>query len=325
MRTTIKDVAKHAGVSVASVSFVLNGSGVVGAAVRARVLEAVEVLNYQRNQSATSMRTGRSATLGLIIPNLENPFFPTLARAVEESARRANHAILLIDSADGSSEAEGFELLTRYGVDGICWCPAGLGDTAARHAKAVPLVVIDRPMAGYDVVSSDHDAGGRLIAEMVVADGQRTIGLLAGPSNIAGADLRRDAFVKAIAPHAKIIWQAQTAYTLALSDDATAALASGKVDAIVCTSDVVAIAAIRALQARDIRVPDDVSVYGFDDIEWSTLITPELTTVRQSIAELGREAIGLLLSRISSPTASRRTVTLPVELKNRGSSRSRIS
>src|SRR5258706_1490590 len=183
-RATIRHIAALAGVSTAAVSFALNGTGSVGEEVRSRILKAAEDLDYRRNQSAHSMRTGRSQTIGLVLPDLCNPFFPELAQAVEDAARRAGYAVLLADSGNGAEERESLELLTRHGVDGICWCPRSSGDAGALRALPTPMVLIDRPLPGYDVVHSDYEMGGRLLVEHLAGARYRRIGLLAGREDI---------------------------------------------------------------------------------------------------------------------------------------------
>ena len=219
-RPTIRDVAHRAGVSIGTVSFALNGTGPVGSDARNRVLAAAAELGYRSNQSARSMRTGRSQTIGLVLPDLTNPFFPQLAQAFEEAAGAAGYAVLLVDSQNGRTERQGLERLDRHAVDGICWCPASDHDVAAELGLTVPIALIDRSLPGYDVVLSDYRAGGDLLAKHVVDAGFGAIGLLTGPDDLPGAKQRRKSFTDAIGASTTICWEATTPYSLELSEEA---------------------------------------------------------------------------------------------------------
>lgn len=322
-RPTIKDVARLAGVSIGTVSFALNGTGPVGSDVRKRVLTAVDELGYRSNQSARSIRTGRSQTIGLVLPDLTNPFFPQLAQAFEEAASEAGYAVLLVDSQNGRTERQGLERLDRHGVDGICWCPASEHDAAAEIGLTIPIALIDRPLPGYDVVLSDFRAGGELLARHVVDAGFDAIGLLTGPDDLPGAKQRRGSFRHALGASSNIRWEVTTPYSLELSQEAIQHLSRFDVDAVVCPNDMAAIAVIHFLNDKGRTVPDDVAVLGFDDIPWATIVRPHLTTVRQPIGDLGREAFALLMCRIGMPSAPRRTISLDVTFVERNSTRSR--
>lgn len=322
-RPTIVDVARLAGVSIGTVSLALNGTGPVGEDAKARVLAAVQELGYRSNQSARSMRTGRSQTVGLVLPDLTNPFFPQLAQAFEEAASEAGYAVLLVDSQNGKTERQGLERLDRHHVDGICWCPASEHDAAAEIGINIPIALIDRPLPGYDIVLSDHRTGGDLLAKHIIDAGFGAIGILTGPDDLPGAKQRRSSFKDALGASSTISWEATTPYSLELSREAVEHLSRFDVDAVLCPNDIVAIAVIHFFGDNARLVPDDVAVLGFDDIPWATIVRPHLTTVRQPIGDLGREAFALLMRRIEAPDAARRTISLDVTFVERNSSRSR--
>lgn len=319
-KATIKDIARSAGVSIATVSYVLNQRGSVGDAVRNRVLEIARELGYTRNQSAQAMRTGRTNTLGLILPDLCNPFFPELAQAVENVARSAGYATLLVDSRDRQGEREGLEKLNAHGVDGIVWCPATGSDAAAEVGIQVPIVVIDRPMSGYDTVSSDYESGGKLLAAYVTSKRYRTLGLITGPRDIRVARLRRDHFVSNLTSATSISWEVENPFSIQLTEQTIGRVREAPpVSAIVCGNDMIAIGAMRLVQELGIAIPRQVAILGFDDIPWAALVSPPLTTVHQPIAGIGREAVSLLLRRIENPDGPRRRIRLEVSLMPRGS------
>src|SRR5215813_5592113 len=196
--TTVKDIAAAVGVSVATVSNVLNGRPNVGRATRQQVLHVAKQLAYRPNRAAQAMRTGRTRAIGLVLPDLTNPFFPELAQAVENTARSLGLLVCLIDSqgrVDG--ESDGFALLMQHAVDGIIWCPLGSRPPSALRKLDRPVVLIDRPGLRYAVVHSNYVMGGELLARHAVRMGHRRVGLLSGPADLESACQRRDGFVNA--------------------------------------------------------------------------------------------------------------------------------
>lgn len=321
-RITIKDVAREAGVSIATVSFVMNNSGSVGREMRARVVKAAGDLGYRRNQLAKTMRTGRSHMIGLVLPDLCNPFFPELAHAVGEAARRRGYAVILVESNDGQSEEEGLERLAVYGVDGICWCPSSKRDLLTELNISVPAVVVDRPLPKHDTVTSNYAMGGELLAKYILRSGYENIALVTGPKNFPGTAQRRSGLVKALAGKVPIVWESANAFSTEVEKDTLEALARKDAELIVCANDTIAIGVIGALRTLGLSVPQDVGVVGFDDIPWSVLVDPPLTTIRQPLQTIGAEAVALLISRIERPEAPLKRVQVDVEFVARGSTRS---
>ncbi len=320
---TLKDVAKEVGVSIATVSYVLNGTGSVSKAVQDRVRRAVEKLDYRPNRKAQAMRTGSSKLIGLILPDLTNPFFPELAQKVEEEARKVGYMVILFDAQeDQSAEEEGFKVLHQHGVDGIIWCP--VSDSVPKIARSPnhPLVLIDRPLKGFDVVHSDYYQGGALLADYVINTGHRKIGLLAGPHQVASANQRRMGFLQRSNEEVEIVWDLEVPYSRDLPENARAMLKKQEATMIVAANDMVAIGAMGVLADCGVSVPDDVSIVGFDNIPWSTVIKPELTTINQPIGLICAEAISLLVSRTSNPEKPIKRILLDVTLVERDSVKS---
>lgn len=314
-KVTLRDVAKASGVSVATVSYVLNDTGSVGEKVRKQVKSAVKRLGYRPNLSAQAMRTGKTKTIGLILPDLRNPFFPELAQSVENAARNNGFAVFLVDTQESqTAEAEGIYKLIQYGVEGIVWCPSSEKDHFADYAGTVPVVVIDRPLPNYDGVYSDYVKGGKLMAQYLLAEGCGKIGMISGPQTIESAVQRRKGFLDEIDNQVEILWEVENPFSVTLCPEAVENLRRKDVSVIVAGNDMIAIGAIKSLNQNNISVPEAVSVVGFDDIPWSDIIQPPLTTMRQPISELGKEAVSLLLRRIDNPQASKRSVILDVEL-----------
>jgi LacI family transcriptional regulator len=318
---TIQDIAEKLGVSVATVSNALNGKRNVGQAMRQKILRAAQDLGYRPNRAAQAMRTGQTLAIGLVLPDLTNPFFPELAQSVESTARKAGLLVCLIDS-QGSLEGEtgGFELLTAHAVDGIIWCPLGKQMPASLKTSATPVVLIDRPRTGFDVVHSDYLMGGRLLAEYALRMGHSRVGLLSGPKSLESARLRRDGFVKAFPGKIDICWEVNVPFAANLPDAAVAALSDlRKATLIVCGNDLIAITAMRFLGDRGLTVPDDVSVTGFDNIKWSNIVSPRLTTIEQPVGAIGAKAVELLAERMSLANKIHRRTVFDVTLVERDS------
>jgi LacI family transcriptional regulator len=321
--TTIQDIAKLVGVSVATVSNALNGKRNVGPSIRQKILKAARELGYRPNRAAQTMRTGHTKAIGLVLPDLTNPFFPELAQSVESTARKAGLLVCLIDSQGSTQgESDGFELLTTHTVDGIIWCPLGRHLPAAIKGNPKPVVLIDRPRAGFDVVHSDYLMGGRLLAEYALRMGHSKIGLLSGPQNLESARLRREGFVSAFPGEIKVIWEAFVPFNGELPEDAIRALSARKnATLIVAGNDLIAISAVHCLGQLGLKVPNDVSVTGFDNIKWTDVVTPRLTTIAQPIGAIGSKAVELLRERMADSNAVRRRTVFDVTLVERDSVR----
>lgn len=313
----LKDVAKAANVSTATVSNVLNGTKAVTPEVHQRVLEAVAALGYQPNLHARSLRTGQSRTLGVVVPDLTNPYFPALVQAIETTARSAGYALIVMDAGnDAERETEALTLLTSYRVAGVIWVPVGDQHTPA---WPFPVVTVDRPVPGCDTVVADHLQGGSLVAQHAIALGHRRVGLLSGPRSLASAALRREGFLHAAAGRLELVWEHEVPFSSELPPHVSACLAAPGCSLVVCANDAVAVGVLRIVRLTGLRVPDELSVIGFDDVPWADFIDPALTTVRQPLAALGAGAVTMLHARISEPGLPLQRRTLPVALVARRS------
>lgn len=318
---SMKEVAQQAGVSVATVSHVLRGTKRVSPELTERVRAAAQALGYVTNLQASSLRTGRTQTLGVLLPDLSNPFFVALLHALAPAARAAGKVLMVYEAEnDVELEQHGLERMAAGQVDGLIWVPV---DVDAPHlaqcsALNLPMVTIDRPLPGTDAVVADHVAGGRLLAQHLMELGHGRVALLTGPTNLPSSRGRRRGFLEAFAP-TRPVGEAATGFTHELSPEAQSLLTAGGYTAVVCPNDMVALGAIRQLAAQGLSVPGDVSVVGFDDVAWASLMQPALTTVRQPLAALGSAAVRLLLERLEEPTRTTRGVVMPVELVVRAS------
>lgn len=309
---TLKDIARAAGVSIATVSNVVNGTKPATPQVHRRVQEAIERLGYVPNPHAQSLRTGHSRTLGLVVPDLTNPYFPALVQAIETRARALGYVLIVMDAGnDAKRETEALTLLAGYRVAGVVWVPV---DDARPLDWPYAIVTVDRPVRGCDTVAADHAQGGALIGAHAVALGHRRIGLLSGPHDLQSATLRRAGFLRSIEGVAEVAWEHEVPFSSDLPAPVEARLRDPDCSLVVGANDAVAVAVVRHLREAGLSVPDDVAVVGFDDVPWADFVHPGLTTVRQPLAELGTSAVGMLHARIADPAIPLQRRTLPVEL-----------
>jgi LacI family transcriptional regulator len=308
---TLKDVAKLAGVSVQTVSLVVNNKGSVGKEMRDRISRITADLGYLPNRSAKAIRTGRSQTIGLIVSNIRSPFVPELAYVVQEAAARAGYSVILVDTHCSAEEADRrVGALKGHVVDGI----VATHYLPAIRRLGLPTVIIGEPARGMDSITSDDVQGGQLIADFLLDQGHSVVGLVSTPVGNECVRDRRQAFINRFSASGDIAWEVYTPPTETISENVRLMLARRDVTAIVCSHDVLAIRLLRAIQEGNLSVPEDISLVGFDDISWASMIKPALTTVRQPYAGLGQGAIDLLLDRFDNPTRRNRRLKLPVHL-----------
>lgn len=314
---TLKDVARDAGVSIASASHALNGTKPVSDELRRRVEAAADRIGYVPHAQARSLRTGRSRTIGVLLPDLGNPFFPALLQAVCAAANDAGYGTLVADAGDsGRGERDALDLLAAQRVDGVVWAPRDVPGPP----PDLPTVTVDRTAERCDGVASDHRGSGRLLARHLRSAGRRRPVVLHGPSSVPSARERSEGFREVW--DGEVALEAEVPFDHRLPDEVREALTAGGLafDAVACANDAIALGVLRLLHGSGRRVPEDVAVVGVDDIAFAELAEPALTTVRQPLAELGREAVRLLIERIDGREGPPRRVTLPVQLMVRGSS-----
>jgi DNA-binding LacI/PurR family transcriptional regulator len=329
----------RAGVSIATVSRALRGHTNVDPGTRQRVEEAARALRYRPSGVARSLRLRATRTIGLIVTDIENPYFPQLVSAVEDAARERAYSVLLADGRrDPEREIESLEVLAEREVDGLIIASTTLTLRHQARIREVPCPVViinsESTVSAVPAVVSDNVSGGRLAAEHLLDQGHRRMAYLAAPSVDDWAVHERLGGVRAalwarglgrgtltIVPAAPGVDGGALAAVMAMAAEST-------VSALICSSDLTAIGAVRGLRSLGLRVPQDVSVVGFDDIEMAAHVDPPLTTLRQATDEMGHWAVASLLQRIDrgrEATAGQvggapgRTVRLPVTLVHRGS------
>ncbi|WP_245440132.1 LacI family DNA-binding transcriptional regulator [Mesorhizobium sp. Z1-4] len=324
-RITQKEVALHAGVAQATVSLVLNGGrDKVAVETAERIEAAISELGYQPNRFAQALRTQRTYVIACIVPDLANPFYPSLVVAVQKVAREVGYEVVTIDTEGSATNEKQVLLAAQHGrYDGIVGVFFNLTaeDMAPLGKAGVPVVRIEvsRKAGGplpIDDLYIDNRAAARAVTRYLLDMGHRRIAMIAAPGGPQGVRLAGYLDAMTAAGAAPDVLEARN-FTLEAGRDATDAMlgAHSRPTAIVAANDLVAIGVIQSLTAHGLGVPDDVSVVGFDDIMASALVTPALTTVAQFQDKLGARAAEVLLDRLAdSSTGPGRAEEMPFEI-----------
>ncbi|HSA49117.1 MAG TPA: LacI family DNA-binding transcriptional regulator [Yinghuangia sp.] len=319
---TIYDVAKAAGVAASTVSRAFARPGRVNAATAERIRQVAAELGYRVNPLASGLPTGRTSMLALVVSDVANPFYAEIIRGAETAAAEAGYVLLLIDTQESDRVERGSLERTLPAVEGVVLAGTRLSDSAIRMAaKQRPLVVLNRDVADVPSIVLDNPYGMRLAAEHLAQLGHRDLTYVSGPeaSWVDGMRWRslRDA---AAALGQRVHRVGPFAPTVAGGREAAKAFADELPTAVVAYNDQVAIGLMLALQAGGVRVPEDVSVVGFDNIFATQIVTPALTTIAAPLRAQGHNAVEAVLSSRGTPSPrAGRPMTLPVKLVTRGS------
>ncbi|MFI1505325.1 LacI family DNA-binding transcriptional regulator [Streptomyces sp. NPDC020597] len=302
----IKDVARAAGVSVGTVSNVINRPDTVATETRARVLSAIDRLGYVRSESARQLRAGRSRIMGLLVLDMGNPFFVDVARGAERAARDAGLGVMVCNSAESAGEeAEYLSLFAEQRVRGVLLTPA---DATGRNIESfrrhgIPFVLVDRVSEGTAEcsVSVDDVAGGALAVRHLVDAGHRSIAYVSGPPTFTQVRDRRTGALHALAEAGlgpESLRELPTErLDVAAGRDAGARLLglADRPTAVFCANDLLALGVLQAMYAAGVSVPDDLAIVGYDDIEFAAAAAVPLTSVRQPAVTMGALAAEMLL------------------------------
>lgn len=323
--TTIRDVAKKAGVSVATVSRFLNSTGYVSQDAAAAVSAAVAELQYELNPVARSLNTKKSNLIGLILPDITNPFFPELARAVEDVALTYGYTVILCNSdEDPDKEKNYIETLKKKYIAGFIVASNQLD--APHYANAnLPIVALDRAINDkIPTISSNNKEGAMLGTKALLDRGCKNILFLRGPEELNPANDRYEGFMETIQQtdvKFQVIFcpfhftDSQKIVEQVLQDDPT-------IDGIFASSDVSAAGALKAAASLGIAVPDALQVVGFDGVALGEMLSPGLTTVAQDVYKMGAIAARVLIKRIENQEIEQYYYQVPVKLVIRGTTRS---
>lgn len=326
----IKDVAEHAKVSITTVSHVVNGTRFVSESNRLRVAEAVHALGYVPSAIARSLKNNSTRTLGVIIPNNSNPYFAEIVRSVEARCFAAKYNLILCNSNDDPvRQASYLRVLAEKRIDGLVLVATG-SEAVVRATLGdikIPLVLLDRDVAGLancDLVEVNHTIGGEIATRHLLELGHRRVACISGPPGLSPSSQRRAGWAQAL--DAQSIEHKET--DLARGDFtpqsgylAMQILLKRKPypTAIFVCNDLMAFGALTAAREAGLRVPEDLSIVGFDDIELAAFSSPSLTTVVQPKTEIGTLAAQMLLERVAAEGGEPRRVLLDPQLKIRTS------
>lgn len=307
---TIRDVAERAGVSVASVSRVLTGAGVVAEPTRSRVLEAVEALSYVPHSGARSLSTSRSDVVGVILPDLFGEFFSELIRGMDVACRERGRHLIVSSSHDDAADAAAAIRSMRGRVDGLIVLSPHLdsGELTSSLSGRLPVLL----MNGGDLdgrqpsMAVDNAGGARAAVDHLLSLGRRRIAHVGGPIGNLEARQRKQGYLDALAAAGQDPIVAQGGFTQTSGFEAARRLlAEGdRPDAIFAANDAMAIGVILAIQDAGLRCPQDVAVVGFDDVPIADLVRPGLTTLHIDIAGMGRRAVERLIAEVDGGDAS---------------------
>ncbi|WP_033221905.1 LacI family DNA-binding transcriptional regulator [Kitasatospora phosalacinea] len=318
----IKDVARLAGVSVGTVSNVINRPEVVGEETRARVQAAIEQLGYVRSESARQLRSGSSRIIGLLVLDLGNPFFVSVARGAEQAARAEGLGVMVCNSAQRlADEADYLALFTEQRVRGVLLTPADAAGSGASTLRrnGVPFVLVDRLAPGIDAcsVSVDDVKGGALATAHLLATGHRRIAFAGGRHRLQQvADRRAGALAALDGTDAELLDLEVDGLDVAAGRDAGARLLGvlPRPTAVFCANDLLALGVLQAVFAAGLRVPEDLAIVGYDDIEFAAAAAVPLTSVRQPAEAMGRTAAELLAEETGGGAHRHRQVVFEPEL-----------
>jgi LacI family transcriptional regulator len=306
----IKEVAQRAGVSPGTVSNVLNRPERVAAATRSRVEQAIRELGFVRNGSASTLRAGQSRAIGLVVLDVGNPFFVEVARGVEDVVSDRDHAVILCNSGESpEKESRNLRVLAEQRVRGVLITPAAddTSDLLRLRDRGVAVVLVDHPASG-DVcsVAVDDVAGGEMAVRHLIEGGARRLAFVSGPRAIRQCSDRRRGAVRALESAglpaeslADIVVPEMNAHGGRLAGREL--LGEGLPDAVFCANDLLALGVLRVLSQAGVRVPQDVTLIGYDDIEFSSAAAVPLSSIRQPTYQLGKIATELLLDECDDP------------------------
>jgi LacI family transcriptional regulator len=323
---TLADIAREAGTSQSTASRALSGRGYVAADVRKRLIATADRLGYVPDASAQTLKQKTSRVVGVVVSDLDNHFYGGLAAGIEQTLREADYRMMLVgDNSESAEETTAVRTFIAMRTPGVILTPVGSDATSLLHRRGVPVVEVDRQIATVpcDAVVIDNVRGAREAVEHLLGLGHRRIALLVvdtdWTSDVGRVAGYRDALTAAgVAPDESLVLR------IPFHDANAEARIADLLDrcqptAIFAANNLLAEQAWRVLRARGLALPGDVSLVGFDDVQWTDMVSPGITTVAQPTIELGRRAAALLIRRIREPRAAAALELLHPHLVVRGS------
>jgi len=322
---TIRDIAKRAKVAVSTVSAVINQSAPVSQAVVARVEAAIREMGYTPNVAARSLRNGETRLIGLVVPDISNPFFSAIARIIETRSLAAGYMAFVYNSdEDPKREEEILRMMHMQRIAGLILTPAASsaehGAKLAKHLK-VPTILLDRHVTGtdYEAVLLDNRQAARLAADYLLRLGHRRIAIVAGREGVSSAEERLEGCREAFAKHkarfdASLVLRGDYDQDRALAATQRVMSEADRLTAVLAFNNVMTIGILRGIHSLGLSCPRDVSIIGIDDFDWAEAVQPRLTVVAQPVAEMAERAIDRLLAQLAGepPPGERWHVFEPV-------------
>ncbi|SEK47565.1 transcriptional regulator, LacI family [Paenibacillus sp. cl141a] len=324
IRATIYDVAREAGVSIATVSHVINGKGKISRERREEILDIMKRLNYRPNAIASALAGKRTFTLGLLVPDISNPFFAEMARSVEDQGHQLGYSVIICSTDNQEEKVKRYvNLLRQKQVDGVI---IGTGISHGEllkplqeHSLAIALIARDNPALDASSVRVHDLEGGRLAAEHLLQLGHRRLAVLAENERVTSSSERVRGFVEAAASHGlELSPGCIAACDHKIEDGYRRAKAmlelAVRPTALFCCNDLLAVGALRAARELGLRVPEECSVVSFDDTILASVTDPPLTVIAQPIEQMGRMAVDLVVRGLSGKGDPACRIVLPPEL-----------
>lgn len=312
---TIKDIAKELGISASTVSRALSDSSLVNERTKRKILQVAERLGYERNELARALVMGSSGAVGLILPDITNPFFSDVARGVGEIADRIGAGVILCNT-DGRIDRElnYVRLMRRKRVDGLLLCSTTIEAPYLQElARArMPFILVSRlsGQSGVPYVVTDDHAGAKLAVEHLVDLGHRSIGFIGGPENVQASRDRLEAYLDVLRSNGLATrpdWKCYAGFTQAAGREAAQRMLSlpDRPTAIFAANDVTALGVLEVAEGLGLQIPADLSLVGYDDISYASLPRIQLTTVAQPAVEMGQIAANWLFEALANPEIPR--------------------
>lgn len=310
MGVTIKDIASLAGVSKTTVSKVINNKDdSISAATKDKILQIMKEQNYVPNKLAQGLVTKRTKTIGLLIPDIRNPFFTDISRGAEDYARKEGYNIIFSNTdEDYEKEVQCVSMLCEKMVDGIIFAPSSnTSEEENRYSDLkIPIVLVDKHIDiqnAKGVVKVDNKNGTYEATKYLIKQGHKEILYLSGPFKNDIAKERLNGYIRALEKNGGVFKKENVIegqYKYEWSYEYIKSLDKINFSAICCANDLIAIGAIQALRERNLKIPQDISIVGFDDIQTAKLIDPSLTTIRQPAYEMGQKASEILINSLNN-------------------------
>jgi LacI family transcriptional regulator len=332
-RATIRDIAEKAGVSITTVSLVLNGKELrIASATKKKIIRIANELNYRPNQLAVGLITKKTNTIGLIVPDISNTFFGELAKGAEKKASSCAYNIILCNTNDNpDKDVEYLNILLDRGVDAVIMVPsANSADSMAKKCLTLmeqcqkPLVLVDRIKMGekHTSISVDHEQGGYIATKYLIENGHTRIGCITGPLGMLNSRLRFLGYKKAL-KDSDIRFQAKYVeegnYHVEDGERLAEGLFENKVTAIFAFNDLMAYGVYKAAAKHGCRIPEDISVVGFDDLFYSGIMEVPLTTIHQPSYEIGEAAVKRIVELVKDENTKKEAIIFKPKLIVRNS------